>query len=662
MTNNLYRKLSQEEITIMQSHNCWADDWNNINVKDKFNPNSYNIVRFSGDIYLGATSSKIELEAGISIGTGIFNAKIHNCSVGDDSYISNVNQHIANYDIGNKVVISNIDKIQVVGETTFGNGTKVSVLNETGGRDVVIYDNMSSHVAYLLAMYRNDSVLIERLESMIADYVATVKSTRGTIGNNVNISNTRIIENTKIGNGAQICGASRLVNGSVNSTDIAKVVIGDYVIAKDFIISSATKIIDGAIIDKTFVGQGCEMGKQYSAENSLFFANCVGMHGEACSIFAGPYTVTHHKSTLLIAAMYSFMNAGSGSNQSNHMYKLGPIHQGVVDRGSKTTSDSYILWPSKIGAFSLIMGRHYNNCNTSIFPFSYLIENTNKSYLVPGVNLKSVGTIRDAKKWPTRDKRKGEKIDQINFNLLSPYTIGKMADGYHKLKTLLSTSDILVDSYVYDNCIIAKSALVKGMEYYEMAIYKFVGNSIIHKLSSVDCSSVEEVLSALKPEGNIGGGSWVDISGLLTPKSEITKIIEDIKENEVASLDKLHQRFVDINGNYYSYEWNWLYYLVKRYYKGFDSFSIQELIHIIKKWLKSVVELDELLYEDAKKEFTLSSKTGFGIDGSASAKDKDFENVRGEFHNNSFVLEVLHHIEKKTELGKSTISKLKNLL
>lgn len=73
--------------------------------------------------------------------------------------------------------------------------------------------------------------------------------------------------------------------------------------------------------------------------------------------------------------MFSFLNAGSGSNQSNHMYKLGPIHQGVVDRGSKTTSDSYILWPAHIGAFSLVMGRHVSHSDTSRLPFSYLIEN-----------------------------------------------------------------------------------------------------------------------------------------------------------------------------------------------------------------------------------------------------------------------------------------------
>ena len=106
------------------------------------------------------------------------------------------------------------------------------------------------------------------------------------------------------------------------------------------------------------MGQACHLGHTYSASDSLFFSNCQEENGEACAIFAGPFTVTHHKSTLLIAGMFSFMNAGSGSNQSNHMYKLGPIHQGALERGAKTTSDSYILWPARIGAFSLVMGRH----------------------------------------------------------------------------------------------------------------------------------------------------------------------------------------------------------------------------------------------------------------------------------------------------------------
>ncbi len=88
------------------------------------------------------------------------------------------------------------------------------------------------------------------------------------------------------------------------------------------------------------------------------------------------------------------------------MYKLGPVHQGVVERGSKTGSDSYMLWPAKVGAFTVVMGRHYRNSDTSDLPFSYLIEHEDESVLAPGVNLRSVGTVRDARKWPQRDRRK----------------------------------------------------------------------------------------------------------------------------------------------------------------------------------------------------------------------------------------------------------------
>ena len=105
--------------------------------------------------------------------------------------------------------------------------------------------------------------------------------------------------------------------------------------------------------------------------------------------------------------MFSFMNAGSGSNQSNHMYRLGPNHQGVLERGSKTTSDSYILWPAKIGAFTLVKGRHSSNPDTSKLPFSYLIEKENIPLIMPAANIKSFGTTKDSEKSWKGEKTKG---------------------------------------------------------------------------------------------------------------------------------------------------------------------------------------------------------------------------------------------------------------
>lgn len=169
---------------------------------------------------------------------------------------------------------------------------------------------------------------------------------------------------------------------------------------------------------------------------------------------AGPFTVSMHKSSLLIAGMYSFLNAGSGSNQSNHMYKLGPIHQGIVERGSKTTSDSYILWPARVGAF--------------------------------------------------------QKIE----------------------------------------------------EYYGVKL------------------------------------------------SEITA---------------------------------------------------EKIIELVELWKSSVIGLDELLYKDARKEFSLTSMTGFGVDGSRKEKEEDFEEVRGAFEQNPFVTAVKEHIETKRALGDELIERMKRI-
>ena len=68
------------------------------------------------------------------------------------------------------------------------------------------------------------------------------------------------------------------------------------------------------------------------------------------------------------------------------------------------------------------------------------------------------------------------------------------------------------------------------------------------------------------------------------------------------------------------------------------------------------------VYEDAQKEFSLTSMTGFGADGSKTEQQLDFEQVRGVFESNPFVTAVLEHIKVKTALGNELIDRLKGLL
>ncbi len=667
-----YRQLTPAEIAALQQQGCVSEDWNLIEVADAFSPAHIVRTTFSGRIRLGAFTRSFTLGGGVTRHSGISDACLHNVTVGDNCLIRSVQGYIANYDIASDCLIDSVGIISTDEPSSFGNGVKVSVLNETGGREVLIHDRLSSHEAYMIALYRHRPAFVEKMNAIIAAYADSVRSDRGSIGSGVQIFGCQEIHGVRIGDGCVINGTTRLSNGSVNSAADAPVYIGQNVIGEDFIISEGSSVTDGTMLTRCYVGQACQFGHGYSASDSLFFCNCQGENGEACAIFAGPFTVTHHKSTLLIAGMFSFMNAGSGSNQSNHLYKLGPIHQGTLERGAKTASDSYILWPARVGAFSLVMGRHVTHSDTTNLPFSYLIEKGETSYLAPGVNLRSVGTIRDARKWPGRDGRKWagsedgtgtERHDMINYDLLSPFTIQKMIKGLQTLENLRYASGELSDVYSFHSVKITNSSLKRGLELYRIAIDKYMGNSFIARLQEPDGSfgalTESQMLTRLRPSTPIGSGEWVDISGLIAPKSEIEALMRGIERGEIDSFEQIREAFRRMADQFREYQWTWVFQHIQQLYGINPSKTTREdAARLVDIWKESVIKLDRMIYDDARKEFNLAAKTGFGADGDKSQKESDFEQVRGAFESDPFVQSVLEHIQAKTELATRVLAAL----
>ncbi len=658
-----HRHLTAPEIAALEQNGCRSTDWDKVLVAWGDRDYSCHLcdAKFTGDVRLGVFDKEFILPGGVPCHSGIRHAHLHNTRVGDNCLIRKVGEYIANYHIGNDCLVDNIDIMAVEGKTTFGNGTEVSVLNETGGREVVITEQLGAQTAYIMALYRHRKDLHERLCEIARRYAERQASETGAIGNHVSIRNCGTLIDLRIGDCATLEGARRMRNGSICSNADDPVTVGSGVVAEDFIICSGASVEINVMLNRCFVGQATKLGHGYSASDSLFFSNCQGENGEACAIFAGPFTVTHHKSTLLIAGMYSFMNAGSGSNQSNHMYKLGPIHQGILERGAKTASDSYILWPSRVGAFSLVMGRHVTHSDTSNLPFSYLIEKNNTTYLVPGVNLRSVGTIRDAQKWPKRDARKDPKrLDQINYNLLSPYTIQKMFKGRKTLLNLKYASGELSDVYSFHSTKITNSALCKGIGFYETGIKKFLGNSLIKRLEDLPAGASDaEIQALLRPTTEAGHGDWVDMSGLIVPKTEVDALLDRIESGEITEQETINEEFARMHRMYYTWEWSWAYDKIIEFF-DIDpaAMTAAQAADIVNQWKEAVIGLDRLVYEDAKKEFNLASMTGFGADGSRIEKKLDFEQVRGDFESNPFVTAVLDHIEKKTALGDDLLRRL----
>ncbi len=656
------RLLSQAEIAQLQNQGCSSSDWTSIKVAQNFDPERVKAVHFSGDVEIGLLEKTITFYGGLAKPSSISGATIHNCKIGNNVYINNVSNYIANYTIEDDVVIENVDLLAVEGESAFGNGTEVSVLNEAGGREIIIYDHLTAQIAYILALYRHREKMIENIQKLISQYVSSITSSRGLIAAGTRIINSSSLKNVKVGPCAVIEGAARLENGTINSCPEAPAYIGQGVIAEDFIVCSGAKVTDGTIISKCFVGQATVLGRQFSAENSAFFANCEGFHGEACSLLAGPYSVTHHKSTLLIAAMCSFYNAGSGSNQSNHMYKLGPVHQGILERGSKTGSSSYLFWPARVGPFSTVIGEHYVRFDTSELPFSYILESEGKSVLAPAVNLGTVGTVRDAAKWPKRDKRKDPwKSDLINFKVLalSPFTVQKMVTGRQLLLNLQADCNKEARYVTYGELYLNRTSLQKGVEYYQIGIDKYLGDCLVERLRNNPVESLNRLKAVLATDTALSQGKWLDVFGLIVPEQALEEILKAVEEEALNTVEQLAQKFQAVYELYPVYEWAWVVKNLERILvKSVDQVTGDDIAGLIAQWKKSVETLNGLILKDAQKEFADFSMIGYGLDGDRQVREADFRVVRGNYEDNSFVRGLEKDTVEKAKIADELIAKM----
>ena len=147
------RELTNTEISILEEHGCTAENWSEIKVSDGFMANYIRNVNFFGHVEIGSMNGTIVVEEGFQRHASIMNATLNNVTIGDNCLIENVHGYISNYNISNDCYLSNIGIISTQGEPSFGNGTVISVLNEGGDGNVVIYDKLTAQVAWLMIHY-----------------------------------------------------------------------------------------------------------------------------------------------------------------------------------------------------------------------------------------------------------------------------------------------------------------------------------------------------------------------------------------------------------------------------------------------------------------------------------------------------------------------------
>lgn len=544
----MYRELTQHEINTLEQQGCRSNDWSLVTVAEGFNVGDVRNVRFDGEVQIGARCS-----------------------------------------------IENVGVIRTTDSATFGEGTVVSVLNEAGNGNVVIYSGLSSQLAALMVMCEENHEFTVAIRNMVQEHINLTRPRCTTIGNDCTISSVRELTNVNIGNNCEITGAARLVECTLATNAEANgIFVGDSVICDSVVMQSGASITDGARVYDTFVGEACHIGRGFTSENSVFFANSYMDNGESCAAFCGPFSVSHHKSSLLIGGMYSFYNAGSGTNYSNHAYKIGPIHYGTMHRGAKSASSAHILWPAQIGLFSMAMGKIQTHPDTRKLPFSYVIANGDgTTNVVPGRNLTTVGTFRDVSKWPKRDARaEGGRISLINYDWLSPLTVDACVKGIGLLRDIQQTQGTNTALYAIEGGSIRNHSLQSGLLYYDLAIRMFIYESL------------ENMTEAYLPTTTSGTGEWTDLAGLQAPLSEVETLISHVIDGSATDLQDVCDRLSDIHDQYAAYRWAFAYRLITQRY-GIDILTPADIDRIRQDCAPAKEEWLRAIRKDAEKEFQL---------------------------------------------------------
>lgn len=534
------RQLTTEEIKQLESQGCTAQDWNLVCIDEQQDIRAIRYTTFSGQVNIG-------------LGTCLDHVGlIENYNIGDHSKICRVNELVT-------------DKWTDISLCQDG----IAVGNEAGDPNIRFTLTPNEKLDWLNAHYpqytHNDDFEVDDEESPM-----------GLIGDGCLIKNCGTLHNVNMEEGVTVEGAAHLEEGMLQQGSY----MGTQVIAHKFSIGPRTKVTDGAKLYHVITNNDCKIGKGFMAENCYFGHHCEMFCGEACAVFAGPHTVSHHKSTLLIGGEFSFYNAGSNTNQSNHAYKLGPVHHGTLARGSKTASGSHILWPMQAGPFTMVMGKVKTHPDLSALPFSYVIADGDKVYTAPGMNLGTAGTFRDVMKW----RQRGKSPYTGEYDFLSPFVMQSVFKGISVLEALLQQYGTEAEEYPYNGTCIRRSALKKGLDRYHLAVSLYA--------------------TKILPNANIDDEAcnwkWIDIAGLPAVEEFLPETYLLLREAELDNLNAGSQAIEALNATYAQQAQTWgATMLTRQYGERFTNGDLQ------REGENAIDEWKSLLIADAYKELAL---------------------------------------------------------
>jgi hypothetical protein len=529
---------------------------------------------------------------------------------------------MANYIIGDRCILFNIQEMSTTDHSKFGNGTIkegepedvrvwLEVMNEIGTRKIMPFDGMITADAYLWAKYTDDTKLQERLKEITQASVDFHRGYYGTVGESCVIKNCWILKDAKIGPHCYIKGASKLKNITINSSEEEPSQIGEGVILVNGVTGYGCRIFYSVVATRFVLGDNCNLKYGARLIHSVLGDNSTISCCEVLNNIIFPSHEQHHNNSFLISACVmgqSNMAAGAtiGSNHNSRATD-GEI---VASRGFWPGLCSSVKHSSRFASFTLLSKADYPNELNIMLPFCLVNNNVakNELELMPAYwwmyNMYAIA--RNTSKYLKRDKRK-RKIQNIEFETLAPDTIEETIEGRKLLEVWVAKAYLRSKGEDPDKCEYyalrdcgkhllcndpetveklevfgehvekgkRKVRILKPLQAYhaygDMIIYYAI-TTILHYLEAHPNESIESVVAHMKGKRL---RKWINLGGQTMPEEYADQLRADIRDGVLNTWDEIHHRYDELWKDYQHEKLHHAYFALMFLYKD-DADTLTE--------------------------------------------------------------------------------------
>ncbi len=658
-----YKPLTTAQIAILIKNQNTSDNWANIFVSDKFNPNFIKNSKFFGLVRIGNLSAVFHEFHDFNIPEGIYNSTIISSDIGNHVCIDHVD-YMSHYIIDDEVIIANVNELATTDKAKFGNGILkdgeteetqrmiIEVCNENGGRFIIPYDGMLSGDAFMWSKFRDDKKLLEKFKQLTEKKFDKQRGYYGKIGKRTVLKNCRIIKDTIIGEDAYIKGANKLKNLTINSDANRKSQIGEGCELVNGIIGYGCRIFYGVKAVRFITASHSQLKYGARLINSYLGNNSTISCCEVLNTLIFPSHEQHHNNSFLCASLIMGQsNIAAGATIGSNHNSRSADGEIVAGRGFWPGLCVSLKHNSKFASFTMIAKGDYPSELNIPIPFS-LINNdfaNDRLMIMPAYwfMYNMYALARNASKYQNRDKRI-HKIQNIEFDYLAPDTINEIFDS------LIILGKLEVDKN--DEAIIKglenskrKTSIIKvnqSKKIFKEIIQFHACTEILRSINENKIQDFDSLKKILKPIAE--RNKWINVGGQLMPLTEIEKLKVQIKANKIKSWDEVHEFYQEQSSNYNKnkliHAYTCLLELLQIKNKDFTPALFKELLTNMiatKKWMT------EGIYQNRAKDYTNPFRS------MVYENKAEMENVIGKLEDNSFIKEQIvafEKLEKKTNL------------